>query len=278
MDELQLQRVIERNFGDENPEVHLERLGLSVAQRKGKSFPVAASLLTGLQASKAPAAPTPDGSDPTIEQLLAAVPPNTRVPAVHPRAVDVAGWSATELHCNLPALAPAQRRSWPPIPTGSLDPALITRFPRLFPPQFVAGGVSAALAAWRERFSNDKWLLGQVAGIGCRIYGYKDKCQQRVELPNYVDPDDYDFLDAEVAELVRRGAVVDITEAARQQPGLARHVLPITVARSSSGKRRMCWDGRNLNRDVENGKFKMETIKVVAQTMRPNDWFFTLDL
>ncbi len=85
------------------------------------------------------------------------------------------------------------------------------------------------------------------------------------------------FVTAAVQELQQVQAIRDITHLKRNK-SIVRVVAPLTVALHSSGKMRLCWNGRPVNAYLPQRHFKMEHAEKAAKMMRLGDWMFTIDM
>jgi hypothetical protein len=85
------------------------------------------------------------------------------------------------------------------------------------------------------------------------------------------------FVTEAVAELVRVGAVLDVTDL-KHDPGAVRAICSLTVAVQASGERRLCWNGRPVNPYMPNTSFKMEQAEKAARMMRKGDFMMVLEM
>lgn len=114
-------------------------------------------------------------------------------------------------------------------------------------------------------------------------FGYSEFVREYATMPcidrenNRNTNDHVDFVTGEVSTLVEVGAVKDVTGYLFDNT-VVRVIAPLTVAVQASGKRRLCWNGRPINKYLPEKHFKMEHAEKAARMMRAGDWMFTLDM
>ena len=80
------------------------------------------------------------------------------------------------------------------------------------------------------------------------------------------------FVCEAIEQLLLAGSAVEVK---RDQV----HVCsPLGVVPKKNGKRRLILDLRFLNKHLAKSNFKFEDLRVVAEILQPDDWFYTFDL
>ena len=169
---------------------------------------------------------------------------------------------------------------------AALPPALLVTEYTAPAPQFRAGMGFRARHLWLDAAGPN--LAGSNIEIRRWVeFGYSEFLPDRVPFIHKANShttggDNADFVRAEVAELLRNGATLDVTALATNTD-MVRVIAPLTVAVKGE-KRRLCFNARpfNLCEDgvterVHHEKFKMEGAERAAKMMRPGDFILTTD-
>jgi hypothetical protein len=142
---------------------------------------------------------------------------------------------------------------------------------------FVAGRGLDNQEMWRELAANNTEVLRWVTG------GYSEYVRQEsvpvIRQPNNKNTggEHHEFVTESVRELVAVGAVREVTDCV-DDAGTVHVIAPLTVAVQACGKKRLCWNGRPVNRYMPQPSFKMEHADKAARMMRKGDFMFTIDM
>lgn len=130
---------------------------------------------------------------------------------------------------------------------------------------------------WEELAAKNTEVLTWVRfGYSEFVKGYAT--MPRIDRDNNSNTNDHvECVTQEVTTLVEVGAVRDVT-GYMYDNDVVRVIAPLTVAVQASGKRRLCWNGRPINKYLPDKHFKMEHAEKAARMMRAGDWMFTLDM
>lgn len=221
----------------------------------------------------------------SVDTVLSWIPPRVHLPPISADVSSFLDMSDAELQRRLLGFIPASPLpSFDAVSEPSADSTFAMRFANLFHPIFRAASVQAASSAWRP-FVQASWLNRQVwrsvrDGGWFRFLCYQAsrRPESFVSIPNHRVCDEHsEFIRSEVADLLTRGSISDISSVAHQRSDCMR-ILPLLVVQNSKGKKRLCFDARHLNDEILCPSFKMETIHVPLRLLRPGDWMMTLDL
>lgn len=248
--------------------------------------PAAASFNESLNLYGAPAAA--DAPPALMEDVLTMAP--TITPWVLLQLGLIVAMTASEYYAFMLGLeAPKQR---PRAEENSAAPGEEIRrlFPALFPLVFLAGSMTRAGGEWLRRFGADNVWARQVAkGIGwvfnTSTHAFNSSHYRELkEVPPFDTHDQRAAaaMDAELKDWLRAGRIKVVTHHLLDPKKAARdriilRILPIFMV-EQNGKFRPVYDGRELNCDILNETFKLETVATTARLLRPGDYMFSADM
>lgn len=226
------------------------------------------------------------GEAPSLEEVLAAFPPNYRPKPIPLELERIKSISDQDLFNLIPSLTPTNNFKvpiTPPAEPGAPQELVAGVWARCFPAVFRAGSVSDSFSAWEELFKGNSWLLGQISrGVGFVLTDSSIFCNpspKRLRNPAFCyEKENLSFINTEVAALAQKGCVKALTAEEAKNPKFAAFTLPLLVAENSEGKKRLCWNGVYANKFIRKKKFKYETLQYAASLAQKGDFMFTLDL
>ena len=197
--------------------------------------------------------------------------------------------SSAELLDMLPTLVPDPQMSTrvgaAPTVCPEVDTLDVQRdYPNLVPNQFVGGRLRQYASAWVQRFPISRYRAAKLvhpmlsSGWSPRLLDFKTAVSHRIDLPNFVPPDQERQVDEAIDTMLATGCIEEVGGDARNHAGTVLYTLPLLlVPKKNSDKLRVCYDARALNEQIENFHFKLETADVAASLMREGDFLFSID-
>ena len=133
----------------------------------------------------------------------------------------------------------------------------------------IAGRLAKFLTKWQE-ITSDQWVLDAVTNY--HIEFFERPVQVVPPKPNLFSPKETAIISAEIEILLQKGAIQKVTHV----PG--EFISSIFIRPKKDGSFRPIINLRNLNKSVAYFHFKMETIHLALQLIRPQCFMASLDL